>query len=79
MPCGFFRRNMDKSKQDTKVTICEAENGIVVTVCYGMGEEHQDKQYIYKDIKKAARELPGIFTVAESESPEETEESVEKM
>lgn len=70
---------MNKSKQDVTVTIKSAENGVVLTCCYGEGEGHEDKQYIYKDIKKAARELPGIFSVAEAESPEETEENMDKM
>ena len=70
---------MDKDKQNTRVTIEEAENGIVCEVCYGEGEEHQDKKYIYPDIKKAAKELPGIFSVAQAESPDENEESMGKM
>lgn len=68
----------DKSKQDVTVTITTAENGIVCTVCYGEGMNHEDKQYIYPNIKKAAKNLPAIFSVAEAESPAETEENMEK-
>lgn len=69
---------MNKEKQNVRVTIESAENGVVVNVCYGMGD-HEDKRFIYPDIKKAASELPGLFSVAESEAPEETEESMEDM
>lgn len=70
---------MQKDNQDVKVTITRAENGIVCTVCYGDGEGHEDKQYIYPDIKKASKSLPAIFSVGEASAPKETEESMEKM
>lgn len=68
---------MDSPKQNLKVTIENAENGVCCTVCYGMNDDHEDKKYVYKDIKKAAKALPGIFSVGEKEAPEETEETME--
>jgi hypothetical protein len=41
--------------------------------------EHEDKQYIYPNIDKAAKAIPGIFSVGEAEAPEEDEKSLEKM
>lgn len=69
---------MDKSKQHTRLTIETAENGIVCTVCYGSGD-HEDKQYVYKNIDQVAKALTGIFSVAEAEAPTETHESLEAM
>jgi len=68
----------DKMKQDVKLTIEEAENGIVVTCCYG-DVPHEDKKYIYKTIDAAAKDIPSIFSVGEADAPDETEESMEKM
>lgn len=67
---------MNKDKQDVKVTIEDAEGGIVVCVYHG---EKEDKKVVYKNIKKAAKAIPAIFSVGEAEAPEETEESLEKM
>lgn len=68
-----------KDKQNVTFRIENAENGVVCTVCYGYDSSHEDKRYIYPDIEKLAKELPGLFSVAEVEAPEETEESLENM
>lgn len=70
---------MQKDKQSIKVTIEEAENGIVCTVCHGGDMDHEDKKYIYPTIQKAAKSLPAIFSVGEAEAPAEDEKSLEKM
>lgn len=70
---------MNKINQNTRVTVTVAENGVVCQVCYGFDGEHEDKQYIYDNIKEAAKELPALFSVGEAEAPEEDEKSMEEM
>lgn len=68
-----------KEKQNVRVTIEEAENGVTCTVCYGIDGDYEDKKYIYKDIKEVVKALPAIFSVGEAEAPQENESSMEKM
>jgi hypothetical protein len=62
-----------------RITIEEAENGIVVSRCYGEDMAHEDDKYVYKTIDQAAKALPGIFSVSEAEAPEEDEKSLKKL
>ncbi len=68
--CGIFYM-----KQNVKVTIEDAEGGIVVCVYHG---EKEDKKVVYKNIKKAAKAIPAIFSVGEAEAPEIKEKDLEK-
>lgn len=66
-------------KNQTRVTIEGASNGIVVCVCQGhnIGEDMgEDKKYVYKTIDEAVKSIPALFSVAEAEKKPDNEKDV---
>ena len=73
----------DKSKKKVRATIERAENGFTVE-CFYENDDNKDgpfgetKRFIFDTIEEVSKALPGLFSVAEAESPDEDEESLEK-
>lgn len=59
-----------------EVRIKLAANGVIV--CAFDGGEEPVKEYVFKDIKHAVKEIEGIFSVLKEEQPKTTESDLEK-
>jgi len=58
-------------KENWSVKVSGALNGVVVETCEG-------KKYVYKSIKEASKDLPGIVSILKDEAPQVTEKDLDK-
>ncbi len=70
---GFMEIIVEHSgiKENWSIRISGALNGVVVETCEG-------KKYVYKSIKEASKDLPGIVSILKDETPRTTEKDLEQ-
>jgi len=70
---GFMEIIVERSslKENWSVKVSGALNGVVVETCEG-------KKYVYKSIKEASKDLPGIVSILKDETPRTTEKDLEQ-
>lgn len=59
-----------------EVRIKLAANGVIV--CAFDGGDEPVKEYVYKDVKHAVKEIEGIISVLKEEEPKTTESDLEE-
>ncbi len=67
----------DGSDTPIEVRIKQVKNGF--RVCGYVDGEPTEYEYVHTKLKKALKEIEGIFSVLKEEQPEMTEEDLDKM